>query len=78
MDIPAKLAEAQITRIMRAGQALRDEEKKLVALKRQYIGRSAKADAKTGEGATALELAGKYGHRGLISALGAGAKRAGL
>lgn len=38
----------------------------------------AKADAKTGEGATALELAGKYGHRGLIAALSGGAKRAGL
>jgi ankyrin repeat protein len=38
----------------------------------------AKADAKTGEGATALELAGKYGHRALIAALSGGAKRAGL
>jgi ankyrin repeat protein len=38
----------------------------------------AKSDLKTGEGATAAQLAGKYGHRGLIPALGAGAKRAGL
>jgi ankyrin repeat protein len=38
----------------------------------------AKADAKTGEGATALELARKYAHRGLIAALSGGAKRAGM
>ncbi|HEV8144865.1 MAG TPA: ankyrin repeat domain-containing protein [Bryobacteraceae bacterium] len=38
----------------------------------------AKSDLKTGEGATAAQLAGKYGHHALIAALGAGAKRAGL
>lgn len=38
----------------------------------------AKADAKTAEGATALELARKYGHRGMIATLSGTAKRAGL
>ncbi len=38
----------------------------------------AKADAKTPEGLTALELARKYGNRNLIAALSSGAKRAGL